>query len=85
MLGKRQDPLAEFVLRHDGPQVAHSLAVFVRVRDSRKRMQPAIVLRQRLNVLPPRIFVVKLGHCALRFRLPFSFAFVFSSRTLEVT
>lgn len=44
ILGESQDSFRLLILGHDGPQIRHGLAVFVRVRDGSERVGPAVIL-----------------------------------------
>jgi hypothetical protein len=59
---KPQHALAELALRHDCAQITHGLAVLLRVRDGREWVQPAIVLRERLQVRPRFVVMVEFRH-----------------------
>ena len=58
MLSQIQHALRIFVLRHDCPQIAHGLAVFVAVRDGGERVRTALVLRDGGDAGPFGIFAV---------------------------
>jgi hypothetical protein len=60
-----ENSLAELVLRHDCAQIAHGLTVLLAVCDCGKRVQAAIVLRERLNVRPCLVFVIVFRHALL--------------------
>lgn len=65
VLSKAKDSLAELVLRHDGAQVAHGLAVFFRVRDGSEWMQAAVILWKWHNVRPRLVVVIVFWHLSL--------------------
>lgn len=62
VLREAEHPLAELVLCHDGAQVAHGLAVLLRVCDGSERMQAAVILGKWLNVRPCLVVVVVFRH-----------------------
>lgn len=63
-----QHALAELVVRHDSAQVAHGLAVLLRVCDGGQRVHSAVILRERRDVRPCLVVVVELWrrHAPLR-------------------
>lgn len=65
MFGESQNTLAELVLCHHCAQVAHGLAVFLRVCDRREWVQAAIVLRERLDIRPRLVIFVVFRHLLL--------------------
>jgi hypothetical protein len=65
VLSQAQNALTELVAGHDGAQVAHGLAVLVGIGYGSQRVQPALILGQRLDVCPRGIVVVEPGHIAL--------------------